>query len=247
MPLGKPFPRTWRPFLTDHVDGYMKDSRFAEHPEHYMRAFRLISTDISELFYYIEPGATNINTFSHRIHEILMRTCIEVEANCKAILSANKYNKNTSDMNMSDYKKLELTHRLSEYEVMISEWADDQYKIRKPFANWSSGSALPWYVAYNTVKHNRQEHFAEANFLHLTDAVSALSALIGAQFRDYPYQGFPFSGGMSAVDIFKGGFEDNPSSSFPVKYPSSWGANESYNFVWTMLRTASEPFDFLSF
>jgi hypothetical protein len=33
---------------------------------------------------YVEPADQNLNTYSFRIHELLMRACIEVEANCKA-------------------------------------------------------------------------------------------------------------------------------------------------------------------
>lgn len=54
-----------------------------------MRAFLLVQKDLQELFDYVEPADKKLCCYSYRIHELLMRTCIEVKANCKAILSEN--------------------------------------------------------------------------------------------------------------------------------------------------------------
>ena len=62
------------------------DHNYSDHPEHYTRAFAILQKDIIGLFEYIEPSDINLVTYSFRIHELLVRTCIEVEANFKAIL-----------------------------------------------------------------------------------------------------------------------------------------------------------------
>jgi hypothetical protein len=119
--IAKPFRRTCRPgvdgkYPDDTRESYVADQRYACAPEQYVLAFELIQKDLLELFDYIEPAHLNRQCYSYRIHELLMRTCVEVEANCKAIMSENGYspppNRNWKRV---DYKKLEVTHKLSSY------------------------------------------------------------------------------------------------------------------------------------
>lgn len=132
----------------------------------------LIQKDLLELFDYVEPSDTNRLCYSYRIHELHTRTCIEIEANCKAILSENGYIR-AGDWNMGDYRKLNTTHRLSSYEINFPLWYGNEAK-RKPFAAWSGAGPLGWYQAYNETKHNRHENFEQANFENLLNAVSGL-------------------------------------------------------------------------
>ena len=56
----------------------------------------------------------NAVAFSYRIHALLMRTCIEVEANFKAILEENTFTPPPNrSLNMTDYRKVDATHHLS--------------------------------------------------------------------------------------------------------------------------------------
>lgn len=133
MSIDKPFPRTWRPYIMSAAIGYMRDLGYAKSPENYIRAFNLIEKDMSDLFYFIEPDEININTYSHRIHELFMRTCIEIEANLKAIMTENGAIEPDRGFNMSHYRKIEKTHKLSEYEVTIVEWTGGHLRTRRPF------------------------------------------------------------------------------------------------------------------
>lgn len=87
---------------------YLGDDKFACQAE--MRSLvttaKLIMDDLYEMFNYIEPDDSNLNVYSHRIYELLLRTATEVESNCKGILKANGYAKAEKDMNMTDYFKL---------------------------------------------------------------------------------------------------------------------------------------------
>jgi hypothetical protein len=88
--IAKPFRRTCRPgvdgkYPDDTRESYIADQRYACAPEQYVLAFELIQKDLLELFDYIEPAHLNRQCYSYRIHELLMRTCVEVEANCKAV------------------------------------------------------------------------------------------------------------------------------------------------------------------
>jgi hypothetical protein len=92
---------------------YVVDRDYASSPEHYVRAFLLIQSDLQRLLEFIEPADLNLDTFSYRVHELFMRSCIEVEANFKAILKENIFNptdrgrlpRPEKSWNIHDYKK----------------------------------------------------------------------------------------------------------------------------------------------
>jgi hypothetical protein len=109
-----------------------------------------------------------------------MRTCIEVEANCKAILQENGY-ADAGKWNIDDYKKIQPTHHLASYEVQLPHWHGTQ-STRQPFASWATNAPLQWYQAYNLAKHDRRSNFQRASFTVLIDAVCGLVALLSAQF-----------------------------------------------------------------
>ena len=106
MPVTCPYRRTCRQFVDgSYSEGgrwqYMLHPKFAQAPEHYVRAFLLLLKDLQELFDYIEPADKNLHCYSYRIHALLLRACVEVEANCKAILKENGYSK-SDNWNMDD-------------------------------------------------------------------------------------------------------------------------------------------------
>lgn len=89
MSVNKPLKRTVRIFADgEYAEGgrwlYILNKQFAQDPQHYIRAFLLIQDDLKELFNYIEPADQNQGTFSLRIQQLLMRVCVEFEANCTA-------------------------------------------------------------------------------------------------------------------------------------------------------------------
>jgi len=250
MAVTKPYRRTFR----QHVDGgysaggnwmYVMHPKFAIAPEQYVRAFKVLQKDLLELFDFIEPADVNLPCYSYRTHELHMRTCIEIEANCKAILSENGYVRaGASDWNMGDYKKLNLTHFLSEYEVRSSVW-HGSLNVRRPFASWGGGELLPWYQAYNQAKHDRFNKFALANFEALIDVFCALVALLSAQFGTYEFEPAMYS---TAHGHPTDGFEIAIGGHFHVKFPSNLPATDRYDFNWQDLdKRQADPFQTLTF
>jgi hypothetical protein len=175
-----------------------------------------------------------------------MRSCIEVEANWKAILSENGYIQSGKDWNRRDYKKLNATHRLSSFKVKFPVWHGIN-AVRAPFASWGqSGGDLTWYDAYNAAKHDRHRQFKEANFGNLIDAVAGLVALLSSQFCDYDFEG-PYVT-YFVDDTYKGdGFETAVGKYFRVKYPDDWPINERYDFKWEDIKSDRDPFQSLTF
>jgi hypothetical protein len=146
VPVDHPYRRTCRQFVDGHyTEGarwqYIIHPKFAQSPEHYVRAFLILLKDLHESLDYVEPADKNLSCYSYRILALLLRACIEVEANCKAILKENGYSR-SGDWNMGDYKKIEKTHRLSGYEIKVPNWSGSK-ATRSPFAAWASGGSLP--------------------------------------------------------------------------------------------------------
>ncbi len=242
MGVNRPYRRTCRQLADGSYAGsghgkYVSHRMYAKEPEHYVRAFLLLQKDLRELFDYVEPADQNVECYSFRIHELLLRACVEVEANCKAILLENGYQK-SGNLNMSDYKKIDQSHKLSEYMVRVPTWRGSQ-NTRTPFAAWSTGGSLGWYEAYHASKHNRHTDFQKATFINMLDAVTGCLTILSAQFRDED-----FSAQSSAL-LCEGsgdGMDDAIGGFFRLRFPNSWLPADRYDFDWSVLRAESDPF-----
>jgi hypothetical protein len=123
MPHDKPFHRNVRGFVPSNYSrssswAYIDDKDYANEPLHYSRAYLIIQADLEQLFEFVEPSDACLSAYSYRMHGLLMRTCIEVEANCKAIFKENTFTPRIDHFghevyNMSIYKKIDKTHHLS--------------------------------------------------------------------------------------------------------------------------------------
>ena len=243
MSVHRPYRRTCRQladgsYANSGHGRYVKHPLFARDPEHYVRAYLLIQKDLRDLFDYVEPADQNLPCYSYRIHELLLRACIEVEANCKAILLENGYRRQ-GDFRMVDYIKIEQSHRLSEYGVRVPAWTGVG-GTRRPFEQWSTGSPLPWYQAYNATKHDRHAEFKAATFEAMLDSVCGCLVILSSQFRDHDFSG------QSDVLIAEGlsdGMSDSIGGFFRVRFPQSWSPNDRYDFDWRTLAHEEDPFD----
>ena len=238
-----PFRRTIRQFSDSKSTGsgtweYILHPKFAKAPAHYVRAFLLLQKDLIELFDYIEPADNNLNCYSYRIHALILRACVEVEANFKAILNENGYRK-ARDMNMTDYKKVNITHHLSSYQIKIPNWNGTQ-GTRSPFHAWQSNNSLPWYKAYNTTKHDRHVAFEQATFEHLLDATSGLLVLLSAQFSTMDFS--PSDMLISMPGVHTDGMESAIGDYFRVQFPDDWPDDKKYDFDWNAIKGDDDPF-----
>ena len=243
MSVNRPYRRTVRQLLDGSYahsghGRYVQHPLYAKDPEHYVRAFLLIQKDMKDLFDYVEPADQNLTCYSYRIHELLLRSCIEIEANCKAILLENGYKK-AGDLRMADYIKIEQSHRLSEFQVKVPAWTGGK-GTRRPFAQWAAKGPLPWYKAYNATKHDRHSEFKTATFEAMLDAVCGCLVILSAQFRDHDFSG---AADIIVAEGYRDGFEDALGNFLRVGFPTSWPEFERYDFDWRILSEDPDPFD----
>ena len=237
MSVNKPYYRLYRPGLhrdtfNNPTEGYERDAMFLPEAERksMIKAARLIIDDFERLFEYIEPHTSNEEVFSHRIYELLLRTCTEVESCCKGILIANGHAANSMD----DYKKIEQSSHLSGYTVEYSNWLPLKY-VTQPFTNWATGASLPWHKAYNDVKHNRCQNFSKASLKNLLDAISGLLCIIHAQIGEGVQYVFESNIYLSTDD------SDVDVRSFKIK-PYQIPDAEKYDFVWEDIKADPNRF-----
>ncbi|WP_343928455.1 hypothetical protein [Pigmentiphaga daeguensis] len=250
MSANRPFRRMCRQFVDGHYSEggrwmYLLHPKYATDPRHYVRAFLLLQEDILDLFSYVEPSDVNLNTYSHRIQQLLIRACIEVEANFTAIFLDNGFGDNDTRFNINDYKLVNTSHRLSSFQVRIPGWTGNR-GTRRPFLAWvEEDGRLDWYRAYNKAKHNRHENFHLATFDALLDAYCGLNVLLSAQFMDEDYgPGSKSIGVMGADYYYEGndGMDPSIGGSLRIRFPDDWPADDRYEFDWQELRNLADPF-----
>lgn len=256
MPINIPYHRNYRELIKSNNSGYSSwafivDKEYAKSPHHYTRGFLILQDDIKTLFEYIEPADINLPTFSYRIHELLMRTCTEVEANFKAILRENIYSptyrsgsktgqiRTEEFWNINDYIKINKTHHLDNYFVEFPFWRGNKNRYQ-PFLNWQNSNSLPWYQAYNDTKHDKNEKFEIANFENLLNAFTGLFVLLSSQFNCESFTPGGQSLGINVDSYFEGDF--GIGDYLKIEFPKNWKDAEKYEFDWATLKNETVKF-----
>jgi len=174
-----------------------------------VRASRLLTSRLREIFRFVEPAQGNKAAFGHELRALLLLACTEFEQICKAVLRAN----GTDGSATADYVKLRPAMRLDEWEVALT--SSTSYGSIRPFAGWqlpNASQTIRWYAAYNATKHDRGSAFHEACLENVISAVAAVYVMMVAQF------------GPENLDL-PGVF---PLDEFVVTAEPAWPAHEMY-------------------
>lgn len=133
----------------------------------------------------VHPSSKTFNAFGHDIRNLLILACTEVEAHWIGILKANGVLKKR--YKTSDYVKLCPAMKLGEYGVQFPAfpWLDPIHPFRLWSPNGNPTQDIPWYDAYNAVKHDRESEFEKATLQHLFEALSACYIMVVAQYGTY--------------------------------------------------------------
>jgi len=194
MEPGRYFPRIWRG-LYDPGSAYVFNS--VDNNQTYgiphvnsKVAVSSIFNSLELLFLYIEPSATNMRAFGHKVRELLIISCTEVESAWRSILEANSTSRKHS-YTTSDYYRLAEPLRLKDWSVSLSNYPS--LGEFSPFSSWDQSSptkSLSWYSAYNAAKHHREAKFEEASLGNLINSAAALHVMQAAQWGPEIYDVF---------------------------------------------------------
>lgn len=156
---------------------YLDEGRYFEN---------LCRSIVSDIFYYIEPVCANLDVYGHKIREVLILACTEVEYLFRQFMDENKYSDKSRNYTTNDYVKCKDIFRLHEYVVELEFYPDLGYF--KPFYGWKDSEptqptqSLTWYDAYNGVKHNRGRNFKQASLRQLIESTAAIHILLECQY-----------------------------------------------------------------
>jgi hypothetical protein len=246
MTIKKPYYRTYRQFVdgsyANNGNGdYVNNKRYASSSTNFIRAFELIQKDFIAMLDFIEPSDNNLDSYSFRNLELILRACVEFETNSKAILSENGYFKELDQMNIIDFHKLEETHFLSQYKVKLPYW-DGNEQIISPFKEFSVQKDFSpyWYRAYNTIKHERANGTSQASLRNVIGAVTGTFVMLSAQFG--PQLSSAFGPILLSVGDIDADYSSGIGSYFGISFPSDVSKENRYDFSWSELKNQTEPF-----
>ena len=155
-----------------------------------MNQLTVLMQNLEEIFRSIEPDQANMHVFGPLIRNTLLLAAMEFENECKGVLEANGYTPASARWSTADFIKVLGPLRLEEFDVKLAFYP--VIASRKPFQGWNPHAptrSLPWYDAYNAVKHDRERQFHRATIEFAIDAVTACAIMLAAEYRAIPNWG----------------------------------------------------------
>ena len=163
--IGWKYKHIWKPLMNVNIQKELDFSLVDLC--HAKRDLGILIQKLQEILLYVEPSSEGLKAYSHKIRELLILSCTDLESTFK------KYKLGKNDK-MSDYVKILNYVDLTKYHIGLVGYANP-FKCC-PFENWNKGKetkSLPWYDAYNQIKHNRDENFPLATLENCINAISA--------------------------------------------------------------------------
>lgn len=199
MPLGSYWPRIWRGRYSenDPLSTYNPISARSIYRADFVQSIVATSSLFSyllEIFKHVEPATDNLSVFGHKIRELLILACTEVESAWRSVLEANSAS-NKRSYNTTDYHRTKSPLRLDQWAVALNDYPN--IGEFSPFSEWNKEhptKSLPWYDSYNATKHDREKNFSRANLKDLVCAMAALHIMQAAQWGPELFD--PFHGNV---------------------------------------------------
>src|SRR5688572_10687644 len=139
-------------------------------PKHYWNYFLALEKDLENGSRYIEFSRDNLSTYSIELTHILLSASSEVDVIMKQLCFLIDPVQEASNIN--HYKDL-----IQSYlpDIINEEVTIDRFGLSfKPWENWNGAQNPDWWRSSNNVKHQRNNHFAEAYLQNTINAVGAL-------------------------------------------------------------------------
>lgn len=184
LEVGTTVEGVWRPslFYWEDIRNGIKTKENEQHSEE--QALRILIDKLDELLLFIEPSIDGLNSYSHKIRELLILACTEVENQWRALLEiAGCIPINGKMFTTQDYVKILTPTHIGEYKVGLKN--NSAFLPSKPFVSWDLSNptkSIDWYDAYNKTKHNREYNFQDAKLKFAIDAVAANIILYCTRF-----------------------------------------------------------------
>ena len=140
------------------------------------RDLGILIQKLQDILLYVEPCESGLKTYSHKMRELLILACTELECTFKT------YNLG-KNQGMKDYVKILSMVNLAKHKLSLVGYTNP-YKCC-PFEKWNAKQptkSLPWYDAYNQVKHNKGDSFHLATLENCINAIAANIVLFAVRY-----------------------------------------------------------------
>lgn len=155
--------------------------------------YQKIEQEFKELSYYISINKKQLKTYSIKIADLILRTVSECENIANAICKNENikfrdkkghirktvyFNEYINSLNAKfklDKKLVDIVYTNIEnnaFDMKLTPFRKEQLKVGE-----KEKDILPWYNAYNKIKHDRVKNFKQANLENLINSLAALFML----------------------------------------------------------------------
>mgnify|MGYP000864741260 FL=1 len=140
--------------------------------------FLALESDLAQVSRYIEFSESNYRTYSIELVRLLLAASSEVDVVIKGVC---KYlDQEAQAENINDYRAI-IKRELPEFTEESVEIPRFNLTLQ-PWSKWQQNRSPRWWKSYNNVKHERNEHFSEAN---LKNTLNAMGGLLVSVFYYY--------------------------------------------------------------
>jgi hypothetical protein len=148
----------------------------------YWEYFLAIEDDLLQTSRYVEFAEANFHVHSIEFARLLLVSASEVDVIAKEFCKLLDPSKKAEDIN--DYQTIISTYypKFSTFELYVPRFN----LVSKPWQEWNEGKKIPWWQAYNGVKHERSKNYELATLGNVLSSVAGLFSLSLYYYREIP-------------------------------------------------------------
>ena len=173
MQVGVKHKHIWKPLMRDNIASELEIDSYELYRAR--RDLAILIQKLQEALLYIEPSYQGLQTYSHKLRELLILACTDLEC-------AFKHYNFGRNQNMADYIQILDMTDLSKYSAILNGYS--MFYKTSPFEGWGP-EKLTWYQAYNGTKHNRNTDFDLATLDNCLKAVCANIIMFCTRYSPY--------------------------------------------------------------
>jgi len=132
--------------------------------------FLALENDLQNVSRYIEFKEKNFGTYSIELAHLLLASASEVDVVMKEVCKL--LNPSKDPKNINDYREI-IAKSLPELRREVAYIPRFGLSF-KPWTNWTKAKNPFWWQSYNNVKHQRNNHFEEANLKNVLNSMGGL-------------------------------------------------------------------------
>lgn len=147
----------------------------SESPIHW-RQFLALEEELMKVARYIEFSENNFNTYSIELASLLLGAGSEIDVVAKQICKKLKPSSKAKNIGQYGNQISAEIPTVGTFKLLLPKYGLEL----QPWVNWSAKPRKNpyWWTSYNKVKHERHNHFNQANLTNVLNAVGGLYILV---------------------------------------------------------------------